>query len=693
VRPSGITEPSLTQWSPSMTSSKDNKVIYGADDREDIYDASNPFAVKLSKSVCGMMNQSDVTFNGNGTYTLNTSSYMVSGKPACASEVFADQPTIANCTAFLIGEDIIATAGHCFNSGDFSGVYFVFGFEMLDATTPVLIVDENQVYQGVEILSRQYLNSDDDDYSIIRLDRKVTSPGAFPLKIRRTGTLQYGQPIGVIGHPSGLPMKIAWGYQTQSYHTNPVAYFYANLDTYGGNSGSPVFNQETGIVEGILVRGETDYVVLSNCFVSNQINDDDAGENSGEEVQKTTRFESVIPETTGQVMFGQSAYKAGGLMEVSIFDNNAVTSTLTVELTSEMGDLETVILSDNDLDQVYTGTIPVSPASTPASIGNGAIEGNDADIVIVTYADNDSGDGFPFTFAASTTLDFVNPQLVSITPAIPYPEGILVEVESVNGTNAVLEVGTTQGLYTMQKTTEFASSHKIYLEGLEEGTDYFYQVRLIDKAENEISVDENGGQPLKARTLYWHKKIWSEDFESGFASGWTSDASTGDDTWSVQANPNASSGNNVYGMIPTKTNSQDFRLISPSLNEGHLLKFKQTYNIDPGFDSCLLELSDTTSSQWTDLNLSIIKNDYTAYMRGDLSASLSTDKAWSGGFFGPMEEVIVDLQGVDGIKKIAWHFAANSSVASGGWLLDDVELWTVSVDQPMNAGEVWTLFE
>ena len=36
--------------------------------------------------------------------------------------------------------------------------------------------------------------------------------------------------------------------------------FMTNLDTFGGNSGSPVYNAKTHKVEGILVRGERDYV-------------------------------------------------------------------------------------------------------------------------------------------------------------------------------------------------------------------------------------------------------------------------------------------------------------------------------------------------------------------------------------------------------------------------------------------------
>jgi hypothetical protein len=46
-------------------------------------------------------------------------------------------------------------------------------------------------------------------------------------------------------------------------------YFRANLDTYGGNSGSAVFDANTGVVEGILVRGENDFVTRGSCRATN----------------------------------------------------------------------------------------------------------------------------------------------------------------------------------------------------------------------------------------------------------------------------------------------------------------------------------------------------------------------------------------------------------------------------------------
>jgi Peptidase S46 len=70
----------------------------------------------------------------------------------------------------------------------------------------------------------------------------------------------------VIGHPCGLPQKYAPRARVRD--NTPDTFFVANLDTYGGNSGSPVFNSSSNAVEGILVRGENDFVSRGSCYVS-----------------------------------------------------------------------------------------------------------------------------------------------------------------------------------------------------------------------------------------------------------------------------------------------------------------------------------------------------------------------------------------------------------------------------------------
>ena len=50
--------------------------------------------------------------------------------------------------------------------------------------------------------------------------------------------LSLDTPLVVIGHPSGLPTKIADGAWVRNNESE--YYFVTNLDTFGGNSGSAV---------------------------------------------------------------------------------------------------------------------------------------------------------------------------------------------------------------------------------------------------------------------------------------------------------------------------------------------------------------------------------------------------------------------------------------------------------------------
>ena len=103
------------------------------------------------------------------------------------------------------------------------------------------------------------------DYAVLKLDRPVV--GRTPLKYRKEGKPADDAVLTVIGHPTGLPTKITAAADMRS-NTNPI-YFVTNADTYGGNSGSAVVDSKTGIVEGILVRGDTDYSRSSEgCMVS-----------------------------------------------------------------------------------------------------------------------------------------------------------------------------------------------------------------------------------------------------------------------------------------------------------------------------------------------------------------------------------------------------------------------------------------
>ena len=85
--------------------------------------------------------------------------------------------------------------------------------------------------------------------------------------MRLEGRPPLGERLTVVGHPAGLPVTISGGAAVQRHRPT---FFSADLDTYQGNSGSPVFNSDrlrSGdlFVEGILVRGESDFEQETPC--------------------------------------------------------------------------------------------------------------------------------------------------------------------------------------------------------------------------------------------------------------------------------------------------------------------------------------------------------------------------------------------------------------------------------------------
>lgn len=159
---------------------------------------------------------------------------------------------------------------------------------MRDWCTPITVINNEEIYRGAELIGRE-LVANGADWSLVRIDRPVTNHRIA--RIRRSGKISDNQRVHVIGHPVGLPTKFAGGASVRS--NQPDAFFVANLDTFGGNSGSPVFNSETHEVEGILVRGETDFASQGNCTVSLVCPSSGC---RGEDCTRTTEFQQLVPE-------------------------------------------------------------------------------------------------------------------------------------------------------------------------------------------------------------------------------------------------------------------------------------------------------------------------------------------------------------------------------------------------------------
>ncbi len=258
-----------------------SKVIYGVDGRADFFMAS-PAHQALADSTVALMQSSTLSSQSNGRYRVMADT-LRSSHQLCASEPFGDQGAGAFCSGSLIGPDLVLTAGHCVtNASDCSGTRFVFGYRVEQEAVFPQDVNASEVYSCKQLLYREQ-KADGADFALIQLNRPVANHR--PLALRRSGVASVGDSLLVIGHPSGLPTKITVGGRVRSVQTEHLV---TNLDTYGGNSGSAVFNATTGLIEGVLVRGENDFVQQNGCYVSQRCTEDGC---RGEDV---TRIDYVL---------------------------------------------------------------------------------------------------------------------------------------------------------------------------------------------------------------------------------------------------------------------------------------------------------------------------------------------------------------------------------------------------------------
>lgn len=248
-------------------------VIYGKDNRLDIYRISKKEILANADATVSLWNKTDLFQVKDSKSTILLTTPFGLGMYLCKDEPFWNQVTGPHCSGFLVGEDIVVTAGHCIKTKEeMLQKAFVFGFKMTNASTPVNKVSVDNVYYPVEIISRVLTSGA--DYCVVRLDRKVK--GVKPMVLAKENA-KVGDSIYVLGHPSGLPLKYADDAKVISVTTT---YFSASLDTYGGNSGSPVFNNNHEVV-GILVGGATDYIydIDRKCVCSNtKPNESNTGE-------------------------------------------------------------------------------------------------------------------------------------------------------------------------------------------------------------------------------------------------------------------------------------------------------------------------------------------------------------------------------------------------------------------------------
>lgn len=302
---------------PAFTLADSAKTVYGQDNRLDYYEAPADMKV-LADSVVSLWQAKHVAVSGDIANLKNVN--FGEAMNLCPSERFREQPLGAFCSGSLVGEDLVMTAGHCVTTeAQCADTKFVFGYAVkqgggkADTSLPA-----GEVYGCKKIVTRaldkppsglfgtvisvmaNILNKMGPDYALIQLDRKVE--GHRPLPINRGAEPGKGTPLFTIGHPVGLPLKVAGEATVRS--ESPKSYFITDIDAFGGNSGGPVFNARTKLIEGILVLGGQDFVKSpAGCTVAYTV---DQNKGIGTGVTRLSFIKAAIPEIQPQKYAAQA---------------------------------------------------------------------------------------------------------------------------------------------------------------------------------------------------------------------------------------------------------------------------------------------------------------------------------------------------------------------------------------------------
>lgn len=255
--------------------------IFGPDDRQPLPPGSSHY--EASRSVALAILSANFSETSPGKLKLEA------GKMSdfvCPEEKFAGDPSMSYaCTGFLVGPDLIATAGHCMvNTGEsrnetetYCQAYaWLFDYRN-DASGGVKLSDvpADRLYRCKQVV---YAVKDEDapyrDFALVQLDREVKD--RKPLKL---STAPAAGPFHMIGHPLGAPLKLSRG--SRVLLDDPTrGSFLTNLDAFEGNSGSPVFNARNEVV-GILVGGTPSRSLFEpegrTCSAYNRCREDGTG--------------------------------------------------------------------------------------------------------------------------------------------------------------------------------------------------------------------------------------------------------------------------------------------------------------------------------------------------------------------------------------------------------------------------------
>ncbi len=210
------------------------------------------------------------------------------------------------------------------------------------------------------------------------------------------------------------------------------------------------------------------------------------------------------------------------------------------------------------------------------------------------------------------------------------------------------------------------------------GTTYQYKVHAVDSGGNE----DNNDIVLSSTPLGPVYVEFADDMESAEPNGWSHEAAQGTDDWAYTTDDSHSPSHSWFSSDADSV--KDDYLYTPTVSltsENSELHFWHKYDMENGYDGCVLEISTDGGSTWQDMGDYITQGGYDAQISTSYNSPIGGRMAWTGAK--DWNQVVVNLSNFNGNDVIfRFRLTSDSSVNKTGWWIDDVE---VSQSQECNS--------
>jgi V8-like Glu-specific endopeptidase/subtilisin-like proprotein convertase family protein len=371
------TKGTVSQDSPSQ-STDDSEFgagkgdIHGNDDRKDLFQVTNPTLRRVAESTAVMV-KSDLDRQGSAV-VLNSRS-VGERRDLCPDVRFSSQPAAGSCSAFLIGSDIVVTAGHCIGTQrTCDKAKFIFGYWYDESTNEsVTRIPKSNVYQCDSIVEQQFDPVENVDFGVYRLASPVK--GRPPLDVRTAGRLSSSARLAILGYPLGMPLKIVANKGV--FSNDEPKYFSHLMDTFGGNSGAAVVNTKSGKIEGVHVRGAPgfeDKKTESGETCQVPIKCEEVGQEdrcTPEEASRARQFVKHLPNWDIRSQYSASSSGDSGLISTIRIDKSRTIDRIKVSTTISGADAGDLLIELYKADESGERAVVFNGESSNRGYGSG----------------------------------------------------------------------------------------------------------------------------------------------------------------------------------------------------------------------------------------------------------------------------------------------------------------------------------